>query len=220
MNILVPNEVRTASSSLDQYVVLAPVSWDTYEKVVTDLGDTSSVRLTYEDGVLGIMRPSAEHEMWNRQIERLIGIALLETGTNARFLGSTTFKHPEESCGFEPDSCYYIRRFSQVKGLQKIDLSQHPAPDLVVEINVSQPLKSDRTGLFARLGIPEVWYFSDNQLKIFHLLEGTYQERESSLALPILTARVLNEFLAKLLETEDISLFQDFQSWVRSHAAK
>ena len=37
MNILVPNEVRTASSSLDQYVVLAPVSWDTYEKLVTDL---------------------------------------------------------------------------------------------------------------------------------------------------------------------------------------
>jgi Uma2 family endonuclease len=219
MNILIPNEVQAARAAPHQIVVLSPVSWETYQSLTADLSETSSVRLTYEGGVLEIMSPSAEHEMWNRQIERLIGIALLETGTNGRFLGSTTFKHPEESCGFEPDSCYYIQRFSQVKGLQKIDLSQHPAPDLVVEINVSQPLKSDRTGLFARLGIPEIWYFSDNQLKILHLSQGAYQERDRSLALPILTAQVLNEFLERLFETEDISLFQDFQSWVRKQAA-
>jgi Uma2 family endonuclease len=156
MNILVPNDVQAARAALGQRVVLAPVSWETYEGLTADLADNSSVRLTYLDGVLEIMSPSDEHEMHKRRIEQLIDIALLETGTNSRPLGSTTFKHSEESCGFEPDSCYYVQKFSQIKGVQKIDLSQHPAPDLVVEINVSRPLKSDRTGLFARLGIPEV----------------------------------------------------------------
>jgi Uma2 family endonuclease len=121
MNILLPNEVQPARAALDRIVVLAPVSWETYEGLTADLTDNSSVRLTYEDGVLEIMRPSAEHEMHKRRIEQLIDIALLETGTNGRALGSTTFKHPEERRGFEPDSCYYIQKFSQIKGVQKID---------------------------------------------------------------------------------------------------
>ena len=43
-------------------LILADVSWTEYEQLLTDLGDDYPVRVSYDQGRLEIMTPSAKHE--------------------------------------------------------------------------------------------------------------------------------------------------------------
>jgi Uma2 family endonuclease len=39
--------------------------------------------------------------------------------------------------GFEPDQCYYIQNEPIVREIEQIDLNQCPAPDLIIEIDIT-----------------------------------------------------------------------------------
>ncbi len=49
--------------------------------------------------------------------------------------GSTTIKSPDLYKGFEPDSSFYIRNPSAVRGKQELDFTVDPPPDLVIEVD-------------------------------------------------------------------------------------
>src|SRR5438128_666828 len=50
----------------EQRVVLRNVSWETYERLLTENLERSSPRFTYDRGAHESMSPSAEHERYNR----------------------------------------------------------------------------------------------------------------------------------------------------------
>src|ERR1051326_7561101 len=79
----------------EQRMILHNVGWETYEKLLADLASQSSVRLTYDRGILEIMSPLSEHEIIKHVIERIVEITAEELGMEVRCFGSTTFRRAD-----------------------------------------------------------------------------------------------------------------------------
>ncbi len=198
----------------DSQVVLPRVSWETYEKLLEDLADCSAPRLTYDRGRLGIMSPTPQHERFNRTLNLIVEIAAAELDIRIDVLGSSTFKREDIDRGFEPDSCFYVGNADRVRGKRRIDLSTDPPPDLVIEIdNTSSSVP--KLPIFAHFGVPEVWLYDGSSLRMSKLQGIKYLPLDRSLSFPILTARVLEDFLARSQEWEDHPrLVRAIREWV------
>lgn len=199
--------MATVLSPPEQRVTLHNVSWETYERLLADLRDSSAPRLTYDRGTLEIMSPSSEHERYNRTAAQIVEELAVEMDLHVESLGSTTFRRGDIDQGFEPDSCFYIRNAASVRGKKRIDLNVDLPPDLVIEIDITSP-SLDKFPLFAKVGVPEVWRFDGNRLVIYELSGGEYREREKSVAFPAVTATDVTAFIK---ESETI----DKPEWVR-----
>ncbi len=205
--------MATVSTSLDQTVVLRDVSWETYEKLLADLADSSAPRLTFDHGTLEIMSPTAEHERLNRLIASFVEEASIALGIDVESFGSTTFKREDLERGFEPDSCFYIGRSDHVLGERTIDLANDPPPDLVVEIDITST-SVRKFPIYAQVGVKEVWRYDGETLFMFKLSGDSYIDIEESTSLPGLTVRDLTEFLDRSRNTRRRELIQDFRKWL------
>lgn len=111
-------------------VLLKNVTWETFNSLLTELGDQRSQRLSYYLGNVEIMSPLGEHENDNRFVESLISVIADELNLNIKKLGSLTLKSDQHQQAVEPDSCYYLQNEPLVRNKQNIDLSIDPPPDL------------------------------------------------------------------------------------------
>jgi Uma2 family endonuclease len=189
-------------SQPEQRVVLRSVSWETYERLLAENPDSSSPRLTYDRGILEIMSPSAEHEWYKELISDLVKLLARELRIDILSLGSTTFRREETERGFEPDACFYVTRARQLRAKERIDLSIDPPPDIVVEVAVTRSSLS-KFPICASLGVPEIWSYDGNRLRIYRLDKSEYVESSSSSILPELEAQQLTAWLelAKTLDS-------------------
>jgi Uma2 family endonuclease len=184
----------TVVSPPEQRVVLRNVSWETYQRLLAENSDHSSPRFTYDGGVLEIMSPSAEHEWYSRLVSELVKLLARELRIDVLDLGSTTFKGEEVEKGFEPDSCFYVTDAKQMRGKKRIDLALEPPPDFVVEVVVTHPSLS-KFPICAAFGVPEIWSYDGNRLRIYRLSGSEYTDVPSSGVLPELGAKQLTDFL-------------------------
>ena len=198
----------------EQRVLLHNIAWDLYERLLESNPDSSSPRLTYDQGELEAMSPSAEHERLNRAIQLLVSLVAYELGIRISSLGSTTFRRQEIQRGFEPDSCFYVQNLDRVRGKRTIDLRIDPPPDLVVEIDISSP-SIPKLPIFAEFGVPEVWRHADGVLQILALQEGQYVPASVSRVLPSVTAAALNELLAESRDLDDTEWMDRIRAWAR-----
>lgn len=106
----------------EQRVVLRNLSWETYERLLSELGDGSSPRFTFDRGVLEIMSPSTEHERYNLRIADLVGVLADEINLEVEGLGASTFTREDLERGFEADSCFYVQNVERVHNKERIDL--------------------------------------------------------------------------------------------------
>jgi Uma2 family endonuclease len=150
----------------------------------------------------------------NRQIALLIQIVAQEWKIDCIDLGSTTFNREELKRGFEPDSCFYFQNAPQIRGKPEIDLTVDPAPELVVEIDITSP-SLDKMPIYAQLGIPEVWRYTKNGISILHLENGVYQEQANSLALPFITSDALYDLLLQSVAMTGYEWLRAVQTWAR-----
>jgi Uma2 family endonuclease len=207
----------TTEIAPDTQIVLSNVSWATYEKLLEDLADCSAPRLTYDRGRLEIMSPTPEHERLNRRINLIVEIIAAELEVRVDVLGSSTFKRQELARGFEPDSCFYVANAPAVRGKKRIDLASDPPPDLVIEIDITSS-SIPKMPIFARLKVPEVWRYDGRSLRMSKLVGDDYVAIDGSLAFPILTPKVLEDFLAESQEWEDHPrLVRFIREWVGSN---
>src|ERR1043165_7403532 len=198
--------MATMLSPPEQRVTLYNVRWETYERLLADLQDSSAPRLTYDRGTLEIMSPSSEHERYNRTAAQIVEELAVEMNINVDSLGSTTFRREDIDRGFEPDSCFYIQNAASVRGKKRINLSVDPPPDLVIEIDITNP-SLDKFPIFAQAGVPEVWRFDGSRLAIYELSGGEYRERDTSIAFPA----AAGDITAFIKESE----VMDRPEWVR-----
>ena len=182
------------ASPPEQRVVLSNVRWETYERLLEDHLDSSAPRFTYDQGVLEIMSPSAEHQWYNRLISDLVKLLARKMRIDLLDLGSTTFKLAWEKQGFEPDSCFYVTHIREVRGKERIDMEVDPPPDIVVEVLVTHPSIS-KFPLCAELEIPEIWTYDGSRLAMYGLRGTEYVEIALSGVLRGLNAKQLGEFL-------------------------
>jgi Uma2 family endonuclease len=208
---------QTPPPEAEQRVLLHGINWETYERLLADLADSSVPHLTYDRGVLEIMSPTAEHEEHNRTLASLVEVVTEELHINIRRLGSTTFKRQDLLKGFEPDSCFYIQSAQRIRGKRHIDLTQDPPPDLVIEIDLTSS-SLDRFPIFARVGVPEVWRYDGSRVRIFRLGGEQYEEIAQSVALPLLTGTAVTQFLEENMELESTEWLRRLREWVRKQA--
>jgi Uma2 family endonuclease len=197
-----------------EYVFLPGVSYATYDALVTEIKERRRLRITYCHGEMEIMSPTLDHERPKKLIGRMIEVLTEELTIPIMSCGQTTFKDELLDCGLEPDECYYIRHESAVRG-KKIKLRVDPAPDLVVEVDVTTNV-IDRFPIYAALGFPEIWQYVDGNL-VVHLLQqdGKFAVAENSLALPMVSVKKLVEHLGRCHETDETTWIRAFRQWVR-----
>ena len=196
-------------------VVLSGISWATFESVLADTKNHGT-RFTYDRGYLEIMPPSREHERAKRFIGRMIEAATEELGIPISSASSTTLKAEWDERGLEADESYYITNESRVRGRDEIDLRVDPPPDLAIEVDISSS-SLDQLGIYASLGVPEVWLYDGISLKVLQLQpDGTYTRQTQSPAFPFLPLEEVERFLARRDETDETTWIRSFRAWVKT----
>jgi Uma2 family endonuclease len=207
-------------------ICLRGISWQTYEALSAELGDRSP-RLTYNAGTLEIMAPSPEHEFSKKIMGRFVETLAEESNLPIYPLGSITLKRYELS-GAEPDECFYIQNIAAIQGKKRIDLSQDPAPDLVIEIDITSR-SINRLDIYADLGIREVWLYDGVALTIYHLVDRSadrladrstaqniYQTVATSQFFPKIPVTQIATFLQAAPTSDYLELVKTFRAWVRT----
>lgn len=215
MTITAPTLTPTAIGR----VVLHHISWHTYEQLLAEMGDNRTVRLCYDRELLEIMTPLLDHENPKRILEKFVDALAEEGNIEILSVGSTTLKRPDLAKGAEPDSSFYIQNERLVKGKSRIDLTTDPPPDLVIEIDVSSS-SVDREGIYAAMGVPEIWRCDRGVVKFLQLEAGKYIMVERSLAFPLLSVTELTKFFSQSQTLGETTLLRSFRAWVRQVLAE
>jgi Uma2 family endonuclease len=192
------------------------VGWDDFTKLADVLVNFGGIRLTYLDGRLRLVCPSARHGHLDWRFNQVIVTAARALGCPLVATGDTLFVQVLGP-GKMPDLSYYLGDHARANAARVRDqdtyLPPMPPPDLAVEIVVRH---KDNLSLetYARLGVPEVWWFEDG-LKILRLGEGQYDEVAESLALPGLTGDQVRGW-AEQDAADDIEWLDDVEPLIRA----
>lgn len=188
--------------------------WSGYLKFLDAVGD-SPVRVTYDRGTLELMAPSRKHEKRRSLLARLLEAWMLAAGIDFDNGGSLTLQRKDLDRGLEPDECYWIGSFARVAGNEDYDPLRDPPPDLAIEVEVSQSAV-DRMGIYAALGIGEVWRLPlQGPVQVHVLTGGGYQAVDRSPTLPGLPLGALSEFLEQGRREGVSRMLQAFRGWLQ-----
>ena len=194
-------------------VILNNIRWETYQYLVQDSEEQPNKRLTYDRGILEIMTPLPEHEVYKKLIDRFVLVMVEEMNKEMRSLGSCTWSRQDLKKGLEPDECYYINHEEAVRGKLNIDLNFDPPPDLAIEIDITSS-SLNRMSIYEALGVAEVWRFDGQFLSIYQLVDGIYQMSDKSGVFPFIKGEDIMRFLQQL-EGGEMALIKAFRTWVR-----
>ena len=209
--------MSTVLSSPEARVILHNISWSLYEQLLAAHEEKSSPHFVYDRGELEITVLSYEHEELNRLLDNCIALIAMEWNIEYRDAGSTTFKREDLERGFEPDSCFYVQHAEQIVGKKRLDLTVDPPPDLVIEIDITHS-SLDKLSIFAAVGVPEVWRYDGERVRILALVDDSYVEREQSLAFPALRSAHLVELLAASQQMPRTAWLRHVRAWAQGTA--
>jgi Uma2 family endonuclease len=164
-----------------QRVDLEDVSWQTFEEILTELGDSRGTRIAYNNKTLTIVAPSLNHERAKVMLGDLVKVLLEEMEINHVASGSTTLMCQDLGKGIEPDGSFYIRNFAQVLKKDHLDLTIDPPPDLAIALYLTSTAAIE---IYEALGIPELWRYDQGWLRIDILQAGQYVQVDESPTFP------------------------------------
>jgi len=208
--------METVKSPAEHRVILHNTSWETYERLMKERGESRVPRFAYDRGELEIMSPSTEHESIAYYIGLLAAVFAEEAGVDLYGAGSTTFDREDLERGFEPDACFYVRNAERIRGRPRIDLSLDPPPDLVIEVDITSP-SLDKFSIYAQTCIPEIWRHDGERLAIFELRGKEYVEIAESSTLPPLTSEALSRFIEESSSLDIVTWMRRVREWSRDN---
>ena len=91
----------------------------------------------------------------------------------------------------------------------------HPAPDLIVEVDITS-LSTFREHIFAAFGVPEIWRFDGEKMDILKLEKRKYVDASNSLALPLLTSATLTELVLEAETLGRLERIKKVRNWAKS----
>lgn len=207
------------ASERDQRVVLHDVDWAVYEALLASReARQGRVLLSYDRGRLTIVSPSQEHEINAERLGLLIRLAAAGMGLTCLGIGRTTLKREGLHRGKEADTAFYLANEPKVRG-RVVDLEIDPPPDLAVEVEATHEDPGMLT-LYAALGVPEVWRFDGEALRVYALQDDhTYVPASASLGLPLLPLDELPRWLERAEPAGESIMTLEFLDWVRGTLA-
>ena len=212
--------VETRSKMLipESRFVLDGIGWHGYETLLGLIVE-SATRLTYDRGNLEFMSPSQDHEQFRVLLGRFIDTLTEELYLPCIAAGSTTWRREDLDRGLEPDLCFYLANSHRVRG-KSIDLRVDPPPDLAIEVEISRSAL-DRMGIYAALGVPEVWRFDGETLRVERLQDDrTYVLSATSLSFPFLATDEVVRFLRLAASMDHSEWGRRLRAWVRDELAR
>lgn len=184
-----PEKIQLPAGS----VVRLLATWQEYQQLCEQRGNGSIPRMKYRDGEVLLMSPLPIHGRDAHLIANVVTTLLDYDGREYDAFTPVTMTLPEES-GIEPDYCFYIDNWETVSGKKRIDWSNDPPPDLVIEIDVTS--YSDIED-YLPFQVPEVWLLKKQELFVYQLQAGTYQLQVESRYFPTIQ---LQETIARCLQ--------------------
>lgn len=197
----------------DSTLILHGRSWDEYEELLEAVGENRGLRISYNEGTLQIMTLSQEHEKYSDLIRDMVRLVSLRLRIKLLSFGSTTIRKQRKQKGLEPDHCFYVQTAHEIGVKAHIDFNSDPPPDVAVEIDINHESLS-KFPIYAALGVPEIWRYDERELIIYHLEQDEYVQRLYSRALPMLTAHLLSEFLARGRREDQYQTLLAFEDWL------
>lgn len=166
----------STSPAVEQRFTWRGFTWHQFKAIQTGFEDVPNVRLFYCDGVLEIVGTGRLHEA----IRCLMGLLMGQYFLQRRivFFPSGTYSQiVEEQVEYQADLSYC---FGTIKDV----------PDLCIEVVITSgsPIKLQKYRL---MGVPEVWFWEDGTLELYHLREEGYDRIASSEILPELDLSLL-----------------------------
>ena len=176
MAIVSPSTKRSESNG---GVLLRNIPWATYEAMVEDPANRH-VRMTYDRGSLELMSPLSPHETLLVYFRRMIEALAFELGIPIKGLGATTLKREDVERGLEPDASFYFANERRIRGKKRLDLTIDPPPDLAIEIDITSS-SLNRQSIYASLGVPEIWRFDGESLRVGFAQESRLAQEQKTL---------------------------------------
>jgi Uma2 family endonuclease len=204
----------TPPEQMTQRVILDNISWETYQRLMEERGERPKPRYTYDRGRLEIMVTSYEHENLTHVIALLVELLAGELEMDIEGAASTTFQREDLAQGFEPDASFYLQHAADIRGQKQIDLHIDPAPELVIEIDITHP-SLNKFPIFAGLGIPEVWRYHRQALTIFKLEGGSYRAHAASELFVGVTGTDLTRLIAESQQVKRTEWLRSVREWAR-----
>lgn len=174
-------------------VVRLPGTWQDYQTLTQQLGDRTIPRVKYRSGEILLMSPLPIHGRQADVIADVVKVLLDHLDIDYTAFTPITMELPETS-GIEPDYCFYIDNWAAVAGKDRINWQVEPAPDLVIEIDVTSYTDVND---YLPYRVPEVWLYKKNRLMIYGLESNSYTIKTSSRYFPNIN---LSEMIGECLQ--------------------
>jgi Uma2 family endonuclease len=195
-------------------VVLHNVPWETYEGLLSLLGDDHpTLRLTYREGVLEIMTTSRYPETLKTIIARLLEMWAVEAAVSISGYGAATFRKRAKERGLEPDECYVVDPPPLPPNPKEEDLPE--IPDIAIEVVYRHVV--DKLDVYAGLGVKEVWIWEQSRFVVHRLSGDRYDVCDASALLPTLDLAELASFVRP--EAPQTELVRSYRDALRQSAA-
>ncbi len=140
-------------------------TWEQFKFIQKGFDGSPGVRLSYYKGTIEVLMPGREHEIFASIIGYLVTTFLTEQGIFFQPTRSMT-QEKEGVVSAQADESYCIE-------------SAKPIPDLSIEVIFTSGGVS-KLERYKALGVPEVWFWEDGMLKLYHLQNGIYERIERS----------------------------------------
>ncbi|WP_199248081.1 Uma2 family endonuclease [[Phormidium] sp. ETS-05] len=157
-------------------------SWQQFQTLEAAIAQMPGLRISYIDGWVEIMTLSERHELLKTIIGFLLELYFCEKDIECIPAGSATRQDENQAVSFEPDESYYIG-------------SAKEHPDLAVEVAITSG-GIDKLAKYERLQIPEVWFWENNQLAVYHWSGEGYEQVSRSGLLPDLDLELFQRCVA------------------------
>lgn len=164
-------------------VMRMPGSWNDYQRLAQQRGDSSVPRIKYRNGEILLIAPLPVHGRDAHILGQIVTVLLDHSEQEYEAFTPITIDLPEEG-GIEPDYCFYIDNWQAVVGKWRIDWQTDPPPDLVIEVDVTSFTATED---YLPYRIPEVWIWKDQALQIYRLNENSYEPISQSRFFPELS---------------------------------
>lgn len=168
-------------------------TWQDYQALTQQLGDRTIPRVKYRSGEILLMSPLPIHGRQADVIADVVKVLLDHLEIDYTAFTPITMELPETS-GIEPDYCFYIDNWAAVAGKDRINWEVEPAPDLVIEIDVTSYTDIND---YLPYRVPEVWLYKKNRLIIYGLESDSYVPKTSSRYFPNIN---LSEMISECLQ--------------------
>jgi Uma2 family endonuclease len=214
------DELERMTSVPDERVVIRGVDWAFYEQLVDSISAGANIHADFDGKDVEIMSVSLLHNDAKGLAGQLVALVAEVWEIPFKSAGQTTWKCSEVARGLEADKSYYFRpeklaAAAEAKARRSMNLADYPNPDLAIEVELS-PSQIDRPGIYAALGVAEVWRFDGDRLVIERLsADRTFVAVDASGFLPIRAEEIVRWVIEE--DTTDESAWaRRLRAWART----